>query len=76
MQAGDRDHAVSGNIRSEGDIFLNGAKGEPRNPLSVFKAETFYPHWTLEPAGDGLVKKICKSAGWQNCERPADTPVR
>ncbi|BBN04073.1 pectate lyase [Marchantia polymorpha subsp. ruderalis] len=75
-KAGDRDHAVSGNIRSEGDIFLNGAKGEPRNPLSVFKAETFYPHWTLEPAGDGLVKKICKSAGWQNCERPADTPVR
>ncbi|KAL2635661.1 hypothetical protein R1flu_007140 [Riccia fluitans] len=74
-KAGDRDHPATGSIRSEGDAFLKGAIGEPRNPQAVFKPELFYPHWTLEPAGEALVKKICSIAGWQECVLPPDTPL-
>ncbi|CAM6102821.1 unnamed protein product [Calypogeia fissa] len=74
-KAPDRDLPASGSVRSEGDSFLKGAEGTPRNPLDVFKAEAFYPHWTLEPSGDALKQKICRIAGWQNCVLPPDVPV-
>jgi pectate lyase len=71
-KAADKHHEASGSIRSEGDIFLKGAQGPQRNPEQVFTAESFYPCWTLERAGDALMKKVSSIAGWQNIPRPPE----
>jgi len=74
MQAADRDEKESGSLRSEGDLFLNGAEGHVQDPDSVFKAQDFYEHWTLEPADTDLIKNVSRNAGWQNiADLPSDT---
>jgi pectate lyase len=65
MQAADRDEKESGSLRSEGDLFLNGAEGHVQDPDSVFKAQDFYEHWTLEPADTDLIKNVSRNAGWK-----------
>ncbi len=73
MQAADRDEKESGSLRSEGDLFLNGAEGHVQDPDSVFKAQDFYEHWTLEPADTDLIKNVSRNAGWQNiADLPSD----
>ncbi|CAL5407194.1 unnamed protein product [Camellia sinensis] len=76
--AADKKEAKSGLIRSEGDLFLNGAQaclltgvGEER----MFHPSEFYPTWTMESASDSLrtVLQIC--AGWQSIPRPPEQVV-
>lgn len=74
-QAADKDRAVSGSIRSEGDLFLKGAQGTPMSPDMVFDVKAHYSHWTLEPASLELAQKLASAAGWQRIPLPPDTPV-
>ena len=72
MQAGDRDYEESGSLRSESDLFLNGAEGHMQGPNQVFGIEEFYSNYTLERADAELLKKIQRIAGWQNIPRPSE----
>ncbi|WCJ19471.1 Pectin lyase-like superfamily protein [Euphorbia peplus] len=74
-KAADKEEARSGLIRSEGDVFLNGAQpclltgvGEEL----VFHPSEYYQTWTMEPPSDSLkdILQIC--AGWQSIPRPQD----
>jgi hypothetical protein len=72
LQAGDSDHEASGTLRSENDLFLNGAQGHVQGPNQVFGIEEFYSDYTLERADAELMKKIQRIAGWQNVARPCE----
>ena len=72
-QAGDKQYEEAGSIRSEGDVFLRGAQGHEQHPEKVFRAESFYPSWTLEPADDALKRRLTVIAGWQDIPRPPDS---
>ncbi|XVF83442.1 hypothetical protein PTKIN_Ptkin16aG0486400 [Pterospermum kingtungense] len=75
-KAADREEARSGSIRSEGDLFLNGA--QPCLPTGIGEEETvfhpseYYETWTMEAPSDSLkhVLQIC--TGWQPVPRPVD----
>lgn len=69
-KAADKDQAVSGSIRSEGDLFLKGARGVPKSPEKVFDVRAYYSHWTLEPATPELAQKVASLAGWQSIPLP------
>ncbi|KAM7265830.1 hypothetical protein ACFE04_003513 [Oxalis oulophora] len=77
-KAADRVEANSGFIRSERDLFLNGADvrllttdGDDR----VFHPSEFYKTWTIEPPSDSLkdILKIC--TGWQSLSCPPDHTI-
>ncbi|KAM3281087.1 putative pectate lyase 4 isoform X1 [Capsicum chacoense] len=74
-KAADKEEARTGLIRSEGDLFLNGAQGSLLTGVDgecVYHPSEFYPVWTLEPASDSLkaVLQIC--TGWQPIPRPSE----
>ncbi|CAK9176538.1 unnamed protein product [Ilex paraguariensis] len=73
-KATDKEEARSGLIRSEGDLFLNGAQAclLTTGEECTFHPSEFYPVWTLEAASDSLkaVLQIC--TGWQSIPRPAE----
>ncbi|KAJ0045927.1 hypothetical protein Pint_06190 [Pistacia integerrima] len=76
--AADKPEAKSGVIRSEGDLFLNGALACLLTGVGdehVFQPSEYYPMWTMEAPSDSLkeVLKIC--TGWQSIARPADLMV-
>ncbi|KAG0572041.1 hypothetical protein KC19_VG064500 [Ceratodon purpureus] len=71
-KAGDKDHEAWGTLRSENDLFLNGAQGHMQGPNQVFGVEEFYSNYTLESADAELIKKIQRIAGWQNVPRPCE----
>ncbi|KAK1265380.1 hypothetical protein QJS04_geneDACA017911 [Acorus gramineus] len=73
--ATDREEAGRGYIRSEGDLFLNGAQHcliEESDLVCVFKAEEYYPTWTMEPPSDALKEILQICTGWQAVPRPSD----
>lgn len=75
QQAADREEAKSGFIRSEGDLFLNGAQPcalTGFNQECVFHPSEFYPHWTMEAASDSLKTLLQILTGWQSIHRPAE----
>ncbi|KAF8008893.1 hypothetical protein BT93_J0021 [Corymbia citriodora subsp. variegata] len=77
-QAADKEQAVSGFIRSEGDAFLNGAQACVQagfGECGVFHPSEFYPTWTIEMPSDSLkhVLQIC--TGWQSIPKPVDHMV-
>ncbi|XP_031250137.1 probable pectate lyase 4 isoform X1 [Pistacia vera] len=77
-KAADKPEAKSGVIRSEGDLFLNGALACLLTGVGdehVFHPSEYYPMWTMEAPSDSLkeVLKIC--TGWQSIARPADLMV-
>lgn len=74
-KAADKKEPKSGLIRSEGDMFLNGAQAcslTGTSVESVFHPSEFYPTWTLEPASDSLKNVLQVCAGWQSIPRPAE----
>jgi pectate lyase len=71
-KAGDCDHEASGTLRSEDDLFLNGAQGHMQGPNQVFNIQQFYSNYTLERADAALMKKIPRIAGWQNVPLPCE----
>ncbi|XP_078435459.1 pectin lyase-like superfamily protein [Wolffia australiana] len=75
-KATDRDCEATGCIRSEGDLFVNGAVATlATDPRGVFRAEEFYATWTMGPAGEQLKHVIRAVAGWQKTRRPDDAPT-
>ncbi|MQL93700.1 hypothetical protein Taro_026339 [Colocasia esculenta] len=79
-KAPDREVAACGSIRSEGDLFMNGAQPcllSGATTESVFRASEFYPAWTLEPASEALKQVLQVCSGWQAISSPADiVPAR
>lgn len=75
MQAADKEENACGWIRSEGDLFLNGAQPcllEDGSAKCVFKAHEYYPAWTMEPGSLALKKFLQEHTGWQPMARPPD----
>uniref|UniRef100_A0A1D1XUI6 Putative pectate lyase P59 n=1 Tax=Anthurium amnicola TaxID=1678845 RepID=A0A1D1XUI6_9ARAE len=75
-KAPDKEEGVCGSVRSEGDLFLNGA--EPcllrgADPQCVFRATEFYSAWSMEPASEALKVALQDCTGWQAVSRLADT---
>ena len=75
IQAADREEHLSSCIRSEGDLFLNGAQAPQQGPENVFKAHEFYPTWTMESPSDALREIIQICSGWKNIQRPSDVGI-
>lgn len=65
----------SGLIRSEGDLFLDGAEAITLKGECMFHPSEYYPSWTMEPATDCLQSILQICAGWQSVQRPADIMV-
>ena len=57
----------AGDVRIDGDLFLNGASGEERNPDSVFTPGYAY---SAAPANTALVNTVRAGAGWQDVPMP------
>ena len=57
----------AGEVRIVEDSFLNGARGEERNPGSVFRPSYDY---TAAPANDALRDRVVAGAGWQDVRLP------
>ncbi|KAK1311913.1 Serine carboxypeptidase-like 14 [Acorus calamus] len=66
----DREEAGRGYIRSEGDLFLNGAQHCLIEESDL--AEEYYPTWTMEPPSDALKEILQICTGWQAVPRPSD----
>lgn len=78
MQAPDKNKAMTGCIRSEGDLFIAGTQAglmTDAKELSTFHPSEYYPTWTVEPPTDTLKQVIQHSTGWQIVQRPADQAV-
>lgn len=69
-KASDKEVAESGSICSEGDVFLNGAVGLPRNPERVFRPETYPFSCTVNSITPDLVTLIQSLVGWQDIPCP------
>lgn len=75
VQAADREEAMSGLIKSENDLFLNGALPYLLIGPSVecmFKASENYPICTMEAPSPGLKEALQVCTGWQAIPRPPD----
>lgn len=66
------EEAKSGSVRSEGDLFLNGAQLTRANEECVFHPSEFYPTWTMEAPSDSLKEILHICTGWQSIPRPAE----
>ncbi|EMS53949.1 hypothetical protein TRIUR3_21188 [Triticum urartu] len=71
-QAADRDCSSSGRIRSEGDLFLNGAQEYTENDLETaeddqwdFEVRDCYKPWSVQPASMALKELLESCTGWQ-----------
>ncbi|KAK9756789.1 hypothetical protein RND81_01G121300 [Saponaria officinalis] len=71
-KAADKEYGATGCIKSEGDLFMNGAISGAR-PLScedaVFHPSEFYSTWTVEPPSESLKQILQHCTGWQNIHR-------
>jgi pectate lyase len=57
-----RARRITGSVRSEGDLLLNGARVEQNDPAGVFDPSSFYL-WSVEPADSDLTRMIRGGAG-------------
>nr|CAD1828750.1 unnamed protein product [Ananas comosus var. bracteatus] len=74
-KAADREEVSAGWIRSEGDLFLNGAQPclvDGPGVDSVFSAAEYYQKWTMESASPALGEILQLCAGRQHIPRPPD----
>ncbi|KAH0458765.1 hypothetical protein IEQ34_011579 [Dendrobium chrysotoxum] len=73
--AADKEEGASGWIKSEGDLFLNGAQPcllEDCGDACLFQAHEHYQTCTVEPASAALKAALQRCAGWQPIPRPSD----
>ncbi|KAL6616339.1 hypothetical protein ACP70R_038609 [Stipagrostis hirtigluma subsp. patula] len=78
-QAADKDQSASGLIRSEGDLFLNGAEDCVANDsenagdeLWDFKIKDCYESCSVQPASMALKTLLQCCTGWEPVPRPPD----
>ncbi|XP_057427220.1 probable pectate lyase 4 [Lotus japonicus] len=77
-KAADKEAEATGYIRSEGDLFLNGAQPgllTQNVECNMFHPSEYYPTWTVEPPKDDLKQVLHHYTGWQSVARPADQTV-
>ncbi|KAK7393621.1 hypothetical protein VNO78_22179 [Psophocarpus tetragonolobus] len=77
-KAADREVGATGFIRSEGDLFLNGAQTGLMTEnvgCSIFHPSEHYPYWTVETPTDDLKQILQHCTGWQSVARPTDQRV-
>ncbi|TKY52846.1 pectate lyase 4 [Spatholobus suberectus] len=77
-KAADKDVEATGHIRSEGDLFLNGAQPGLMTEdvgCNMFHPSEHYPSWTVEAPTDDLKQIVHHCTGWQSVARPADQTV-
>ena len=75
LQAADKEVAVSGCIRSQGDLFVRGTQAGLMTESAengIFHPSEYYPTWTVAPPTDALKHLLQHCAGWQCVPRPAD----
>lgn len=68
----------AGLVRSENDLFLNGAQPPMLTGASeecVFHPSEHYPTWTVEPPSETLKQIMNICTGWQSLSRPPDHGV-
>ncbi|KAL9239104.1 hypothetical protein vseg_013455 [Gypsophila vaccaria] len=74
-KADDKECEATGCIKSEGELFLNGAESGAQ-PLasedSVFHPSEFYSTWTVEQPSESLKNFLQHCTGWQNVPRPPE----
>lgn len=74
-KAADKEVARSGLIKSEGDLFKNGAQAFLLSGITeetMFHPIQFYPTWTMETPSDSLQQVLQVCTGWQCVPRPAE----
>ncbi|XP_019436142.1 PREDICTED: probable pectate lyase 4 [Lupinus angustifolius] len=74
-KAADKESGATGQIRSEGDLFLNGAQPGLMNEdvgCNMFHPSEYYPTWTVKPPTDDLKQLLHHCTGWQSVARPPD----
>ncbi|XP_042475320.1 probable pectate lyase 4 isoform X1 [Macadamia integrifolia] len=77
-KAADCEEGSSGCIRSEGDLFLNGAQASLLTEMkgeSMFHPSEHYPTWTMEAPSDALKEVLQLCTGWQSIPRPPEEAV-
>ncbi|XP_002534262.2 probable pectate lyase 4 [Ricinus communis] len=74
-KAADKEEAVSGFIRSEGDFFVSGTQAGLMSETvehCTFNPREYYPTWTVEAPTDALKNVLQHYTGWQCVPRPTD----
>lgn len=72
------EEAACGMVRSEGDLFLNGAVAglpievEETKSKLVYEADEYYHQWSVELPNENLKRSLQVCAGWQAIARPED----
>jgi pectate lyase len=61
---------LAGYARSVGDLLLAGARVHEREPARVFDPRQFYDVGVVEPADEGLVRRVGRGAGWRDVRMP------
>ncbi|CAA0829775.1 Pectin lyase-like superfamily protein [Striga hermonthica] len=77
-KASDKDSECTGCVKSEGDLFISGTQHglvSLSTETSVFHPSEYYETWTVEAPTDELKHFLQHCTGWQNIQRPADSPV-
>ncbi|XP_073009414.1 putative pectate lyase 21 [Typha latifolia] len=75
-KAEDKEECSCGWIRSEGDLFLNGAKPclqTTAEVQSVFNVQEYYESCSVEPASVDLMEVLQVCTGWQSTPRPSES---
>ncbi|KAK6942898.1 Pectate lyase [Dillenia turbinata] len=74
-KAAGKEDAMSGHIKSEGDLFITGTQAgllSVPNEHNVFHPTEFYQKYTIEAPSDELKHVLRHCTGWQNIPRPAE----
>lgn len=75
LQAADKEVAMTGHIKSEGDLFITGTQAG-LTPVgvehSMFHPSQHYQAYTVGPPTDDLKHVLQHCTGWQSVPRPAD----
>ncbi|XP_043698388.1 putative pectate lyase 21 [Telopea speciosissima] len=77
-KAADQEESRSGCIRSEGDLFINGAQACLLTGVdgeSMFHPSEYYPTWTMEAPSDALKEILQICTGWKSIPRPPEQAV-
>ncbi|KAF9664964.1 hypothetical protein SADUNF_Sadunf16G0073100 [Salix dunnii] len=73
-KAADKEKAMSGCIRSEGDLGTQARLVTEDGEYCMFHPSEYYATWAVEPPTDSLNQVLQHYTGWQSVPRPADQP--
>ncbi|KAF5475934.1 hypothetical protein F2P56_007688 [Juglans regia] len=74
----EKEEAMTGRIRSEGDLFVSGTQAGlmiESSDHNMFHPSEYYPTWTVEPPTGDLKLVLQHCTGWQSVLLPVDQKV-